>query len=71
MLKETLKEMEQLVLELNEVKPNQEKVRHLMTAVGLTYTENPIDQLSAVLTLMGQMQASKIRRQKKEKVAEL
>jgi hypothetical protein len=67
----TLKDMEQLVLELNEAKPDQEKVRSLMTAVGLTYTENSIDQMSAVLTLMGQVQATSVRRQKKEKVAEL
>lgn len=67
----TLKDIEQLVLELNQTKPNQEKVRTLMTAAGLTYTENPIEQMSAVLTLMGQLQTAKVRRQKKEKVAEL
>lgn len=66
-----LNDIEQLVLELNKEKPSQESVRSLMTAVGLNYTENPIEQMSAVLTLMGQMQASSVRRQKKQKVAEL
>jgi|GEM_PF-3489931 len=69
-LKDT-EQIEQLVLELNKEKPSQENVRSLMTAVGLNYTENSIDQMSAVLTLMGQMQASSIRQQKKQKVAEL
>ena len=66
-----LNDIEQLVLELNKEKPSQESVRSLMTAVGLNYTEKPIEQMSAVLTLMGQMQASSVRRQKKQKVAEL
>lgn len=66
-----LNDIEQLVLELNKENPSQESVRSLMTAVGLSYTENPIEQMSAVLTLMGQMQASSVRRQKKQKVAEL
>lgn len=70
-LKNNLKDMEQLVLELNKEKPSQENVRSLMTTVGLNYTENPIDQMSAVLTLMGQMQTSSIRQPKKQKVAEL
>jgi hypothetical protein len=66
-----LKDVEQLVLELNKTNPDQKNICALMTAVGLTYTESSIEQMSAVLTLMGQMQASQLRQQKKQKVTEL
>jgi hypothetical protein len=46
--------LEALCEELLRSRPNQEKVRQLMTEVEIQYTSDPIQQLASVLELMDQ-----------------
>ncbi len=60
-----------LIEELTKTKPNQTKVKKLMTDHGLSYTPDAIQQMSTVLMLMS-AQSPDIRKAKpKEKVTEV
>ena len=63
-------QLEALCEELLRTRPNQEKVRQLMTEVQIQYTSDPIQQLTTVLQLMDQTKL-KIKARNADRVPEL
>lgn len=63
--------LQALIEELNKERPNQSRVKRGMIETGLEYTTDPIQQMSAVLSLMSQISPDKRKQKTKEKVSEL
>lgn len=60
-----------LIEELTKDRPNQSRVKKGMVENGLQYTADPIQQMSAVLTLMSQVSPDIRKAKSKERVSEL
>lgn len=65
--------LQTLIEELSKERPNQTRVKKGMLENGLDYTSDPIQQMSAVLTLMSQISPDirKSNSKSKEKVSEV
>lgn len=67
----SVEDLQILIEELTKSRPNQERVKKLMQANGLSYTSDSIQQMTSVLTLMSQMSPGIQKPKSTEKVSEI